>query len=289
LQDKTHSNADIKLMQQVLDRVQREGPLMVGDFDDDRIEASSGWWDWRPAKVALERLYLTGKLMITRTKGFKKVYDIPMNLIPDGTDLTVPTAEQYAQYIILSTLSALGIASIKEITWRARRVKGNLVKQEIELMVAKGQLQAVIVEGVKSGVLYMRSDQETQFELSGDAFILSPFDVLNVFRHRLRDFFEFEYQIECFVPADKRKYGYFSLPILVGDVFVARMDAKADRKKEVLMINNLHFEEVALNEFSIEKITGALKTFIHFNQCRDVVFKRSNREDYLLTIQQAFL
>lgn len=274
------------LMKQILDRAQREGPLMVGDFDDDRLEPSSGWWDWRPAKVALERLYLDGELMIRRTKGFKKVYDLPINLLPEDIDLTAPSAEEFAQYAIRRTLGALGISTVKEMIWRARRVKNNLVKKELERMVASGEVKVVVVEGLKSAPLYILADQETEVVLSGEAFILSPFDILNVFRHRLKDFFDFDYQIECFVPAPKRKYGYFSLPILVGDTFVARMDSKADRKQKQLIVHNLYFESVALSASMAEEIVEALKAFIQFNQCRTVVFKKSNREDYLETIRR---
>jgi uncharacterized protein len=280
--------AETRLMKQVLDRVEREGPLMVGDFENDRLEASSGWWDWRPAKVALERLYLDGKLTITRTKSFHKVYDVPMNLIPADTDLTVPTQEEFARFVIRRTLGALGIAYVKEMAWRARYVKGNLVKKELEKMVAAGEVRAVLVEGLKSAPLYMLPHQQTEVELAGDAFILSPFDILNVFRHRLRDFFDFDYQIECFVPAPKRKYGYFSLPVLVGDTFVARMDAKADRKQKILIVHNLHFEEVELDEAMIRKIIAALKAFVQFNKCRDIVFKKTNRADYMEVIGVEF-
>jgi uncharacterized protein YcaQ len=279
--------AEARLKQQVLDRVEREGPLMVGDFENDRLEASSGWWDWRPAKVALERLYLEGKLMITRTKSFHKVYDLPMNLVPVDTDLTVPPAEEYAHFVIRRTLGALGIAYAKEIAWRARYVKGNLVKQELAKMVAEGKLRTVIIEGLKSAPLYILPDEQTEIELSGEAFILSPFDILNVFRHRLRDFFGFDYQIECFVPATKRKYGYFSLPVLLGDTFIARMDAKADRKQKLLIIHNLHFEPVELSDTSVEKIVEALKAFAMFNQCRDIVFKKSNHAALLKAISIA--
>lgn len=149
---------DSRLMQQVLDRIEREGPLMVGDFENDRVEASAGWWDWRPAKVALERLYLEGKLMITRNKGFHKVYDLPMSLVPDDTDFTVPTAEEYARYVIRRTLGALGIAYVKELAWRARLAKDNLVKQELAKMVSEGEVRTVIVEGLKSASLYMLAD-----------------------------------------------------------------------------------------------------------------------------------
>ena len=283
------TKAENSIMQQVLERVEREGQLMVGDFENDRVEASSGWWDWRPAKVALERLYLEGKLMITRTKGFKKVYDVPLNLIPDGINVDMPTAEDFARYVIRRTLGALGLASFKEMAWRGRRVKGNLIKTELEKMIAEGEVYTAGVEGLKTTPFYILTDQQTTIELSGDAFILSPFDILNVFRHRLREFFDFDYQIECFVPAPKRKYGYFSLPVLVGDNFVARMDAKADRKQRLLIVHNLHFEEgLELTEFTLEKIVVALQAYTQFNQCRDIIFKKSNRQRYLDTILSYF-
>src|SRR5258708_6074342 len=107
----------------------------------------------------------------------------------------------------------------------------------------------------------LRSYKNKKIQLSDDAFILSPFDTLNVFRHRLRDFFDFDYQIECFVPQAKRKYGYFSLPVLVGDAFVARMDSKADRKEGVLVIHNLHFEPVKISRPMIAKVSEAIQGF----------------------------
>lgn len=285
---KPQTPAETRLMKQVLDRVEREGPLMVGDFENDRQEASSGWWDWRPAKVALEHLYLEGKLMITRTKAFHKVYDLPLNLVPADTDLVLPTAEEYARFVIRRTLGALGIAYAKEMAWRARFVKGNLVKQELARMLEEGEVQTVLIEGLKSAPLYMLAGQPTAIELAGEAFILSPFDILNVFRHRLRDFFGFDYQVECFVPAAKRKYGYFCLPVLLGDTFVARMDAKADRKQKLLIVHNLHFEAVELNEAMLGRITEALKAFVLFNQCRDIDLKKSNHPVYLEAIARAF-
>ena len=125
-----------------------------------------------------------------------------------------------------------------------------------------------------------------KINLSGDAFILSPFDVLNVFRHRLRDFFDFDYQVECFVPQAKRKYGYFSLPILIGDTFVARMDSKADRKQQTLTIHNLHFESVKLTKAMVARICDAIKIFAKFNQCDTIIIKKSNDKSLLKAIQK---
>ncbi|WP_288879717.1 winged helix-turn-helix domain-containing protein [Pedobacter panaciterrae] len=286
-QGKPLTKPEVNLMKQILDRVEREGALMVGDFENDRLAASSGWWDWRPAKVALERLYLNGKLMISRTKAFQKTYDLPFSLVPEETDLSMPTDEEYACFVIYRTLGALGICSAREMAWRARRVKGNLVKKELEKIIQEGKVKMVIVEGLK-GPLYMLPDQEINVKLSNDVFILSPFDILNVFRHRLKDFFNFDYQIECFVPAPKRLYGYFSLPVLAGETFIARMDAKADRKQKMLIVHNIHFESVDLEQRIIEKFVQALKAFVQFNQCKDIVFKRSNNETYLDSISKSF-
>lgn len=275
------------LMQETLDQVERDGPVMVGDFEYDRQSASNGWWDWRPSKVALEKLYLEGKLMISRDAKFHKRYDIPLNLIPPETDQRMPSAEEFASFMIRRTLGALGISSVKEMAWRARRVKGNPVKAELQKMVEEGKVQLVNVEGVK-GPLYMLSSEKINPEISDEVFILSPFDILNVFRHRLKDFFDFDYQIECFVPAPKRLYGYFSLPVLAGDTFIARMDAKADRKNKILMVHNIHFEEVDISNEVINRFIETLKSFILFNQCYNVRFDRSNKEIYLRQIQAAF-
>lgn len=285
-QAKPYTPAERNLMKQMIDQVERDGPVMVGDFENDRQEASTGWWDWRPAKVALERLYFNGTLMISRTGKFQKVYDLPINLIPQDTDVTMPTPEEYARFVILRTIGALGIASSKEMAWRARRVKGNLVKKELVKMVNSGEVKTVTVEGLK-GPFYMHPDQKINVRISNDVFILSPFDIINVFRHRLKDFFHFDYQVECFVPAPKRVYGYFSLPVLAGETFIARMDAKADRKQKVLIVHNLHFEEVKLEEQVLEKLIQSLKAFVKFNGCREIVFTKCNKPKYLKTISKA--
>lgn len=272
---------EINLMNKVLDRIAREGPLTVKDFDNDRQVASTGWWDWRPAKIALERLYMDGRLMVTRGKNFQKVYDLPINLVPGDIDTTTPAPEEFARHVIRRELKALGIAYAKEIAWRARHAKNNLIKKELENLAKEGEIYQVAVEGVKTAPLYMLpAYKNKKIDLSGDAFILSPFDALNVFRHRLRDFFDFDYQIECFVPAPKRKYGYFSLPVLVGDTFVARMDSKADRKQNILTIHNLHFEPVKLTKPAISKIAATLRAFAQFNQCQEIELKKTNHKEY---------
>jgi uncharacterized protein YcaQ len=121
--------------------------------------------------------------------------------------------------------------------------------------------------------------------LRGDVFILSPFDVLNVYRHRLKNFFDFDYMVECFVPEKKRKYGYFSLPVLIGDTFVARMDSKADRKQGILTVNNLHFERIKVTRPMIVKICDSIKAFARFNRCGMIVIKKCNDKVVLRVVR----
>ena len=279
--------AEVNLMSRVLDRIAREGPLMVKDFENDRLEASSGWWDWRPAKLALERLYLDGRLMTTRTKEFHKVYDLPLNLIPDDTDQAMPPPEEFARHVIRRELKAQGIGYANTVAWRARYVKDNLVKKQLEKLVEEGEVVRVEVEGLKTSPLYMLpAYKNKKISLSDDAFILSPWDVVNFFRRRVKEFFNFDYQIECFVPEAKRKYGYFSLPVLIGDRMVARMDSKADRKLRLLTIHNLHFEPVKLTQPMVAAFTLALRAFARFNQCQDIVISRSNNKSQLKAIKE---
>src|SRR5688572_3792394 len=107
--------AESNLMKKVLDRISREGPLRSRDFENDRVTKSSGWWDWRPSKLALERLHLEGKLMTIRRKDFQKVYDLAENIIPEDIDTAMPTAEEFARHVIKRSLKALGIANLKDI------------------------------------------------------------------------------------------------------------------------------------------------------------------------------
>lgn len=272
---------ELNLMRKILDRVGREGPVMARDFENDRVTKSSGWWDWRPSKIALEWLHFDGRLMTLRRKDFLKVYDLTENMVPGNIDKTMPSAEEYARHVIMRSLNALGVAYLKDIAFRGRYVRKNSIKKELQKLVDSGEVLSVEVDGLDGAPLFMLPKYKTQkITLKGDAFVLSPFDTLNVYRHRLSNFFDFDYQVECFVPQPKRKYGYFSLPILVGDTFVARMDSKAERSKRQLTINNLHFEPIKLTKPMVDKIGEAITAFATFNQCDSIIIKKSNNKLY---------
>jgi uncharacterized protein YcaQ len=269
------TQAEVNLMRKVIDRIGREGPLRARDFENDRVTKSKGWWDWRPSKLALERLHLSGRLVNTRLKDFHKLYDLPENIIPGYAEITTPTTEEFARHRIRRMLQANGIAYVTEIRWSARYIEDSLkiIRTGIQKMVDEGEVLNVQVEGLKGPLYMLPAYMNKKVKSAGDLFILSPFDTLNVFRHRLRDFFDFDYQVECFVPESKRKYGYFSLPVLLGDRFIARMDSKADRKEKVLVINNLHFET---KNVDVEKLSVGIDEYAKFNGCESFVVRKTN-------------
>lgn len=277
------TQAEIILMRKVLDRIGREGPLRARDFENDRVTKNKGWWDWRPSKLALERLHFSGRLVSTRLKDFHKLYDLPENVIPGFADITMPTMEEFARHRIRRALQTNGVAYLNEIRWSAKYIPGslNIIKSEIQKMVDEGEVLQVQVEGLKGPLYMLPSYLNKKIRLAGDLFILSPFDTVNVFRHRLRDFFDFDYQVECFVPEPKRKYGYFSLPILLGDQFIARMDSKADRKEKVLVINNLHFET---KKIDVDKLADGINDFAKFNGCGSFVVRKTNNRSIVKSL-----
>lgn len=279
------SQKQVNLMNQILDRISREGPLMARDFENDRVTKSTGWWDWRPSKVALEQLHFDGRLITSRRRDFQKIYDLPENVIPADIDHSPPTPESFARHVILSSLRAWGIGHTKDVAYRGRYVKGNVIRSELKKMVDNGEVCQVEIDGLNSPPHYMLPEyQKRKISLSGDIFILSPFDVFNVLRHRLKNYFDFDYQVECFVPEKKRKYGYFALPVLFGDTFIARMDAKADRKQAKLIVNNLHFEKTEIREVAMEKFGSAINEYARFNGCDGVSFTRSNDKKRLASL-----
>lgn len=273
--------SDKQLMQKVYDRVKEDGPLMARDFEGDRIRKSEGWWDWKPAKLALERLFFQGSLVTVGRSGFQKIYDIPENVIPIHINTSEPTQEEYAVYLVERYIKSLGLATIGEITYLRKDIKP-VVQKVIKEKVDNGQLIRIKVEGLENLDYYAdKSFSEFSGRLTNQVHILSPFDNLTIQRNRLLNFFNYDYQIECYVPQSKRKYGYFCLPLLYGDQFVGRMDAKADRSEGRLIVRNLHFEGSYYNKISPDKFQKAIKSYAIFNGCEDIVFQRSNDIKFL--------
>ena len=267
-----------RLMHEILARIAIEGPLRARDFEDSR-ERNSGWWDWKPAKQALEQLFMQGELMVSARKGFQKVYDLPERVLPDWVDTRMPTLDEFAAHLIDTSLRAHGFVTLVSVTYLR---KGQALREAV-----KRQLQARIEEGLlieqplgKSCNVYIDPERlETQAPRSiAQVRILSPFDNLVIQRQRCREVFRFDYQIECYVPGPLRQFGYFCLPLQYRDHLVGRIDCKAHRAQARLEVKSVHIEKPVGEDFP-ELLSAALKSFASFNGCEQIDVSDTHHSD----------
>ena len=268
------------LKRDVLKRVHQEGPLMARDFENTDASYTGGWWNHKPAKRALERLFLEGDLLISHRKNFQKVFDLPERVIPDVIDTTFPETDEYAKYLMRRALRSMGLVRPAEAAY-LRKGMGTAVTKAARIMKEQGEIEEVAV-GRKKDLYYLFTDWKPA-RITKKLKILSPFDNFIIQRQRLNDLFDFNYQIECYVPKDKRVYGYFCLPILFGDKLVGRVDAKVHRRESRLEIIQLFVEnDDALTKIPFEHWKKGFDEFAQLNDCSEIVSKqKSSLLEYL--------
>jgi len=259
---------DRKQVNKVLKRIREEGPLSAKDFKDKKT--SDAMWARSPSKIALEQLFMEGELMVPRRNNFHKVYDLRERVLPSGIDVSTPTTEELCGHLIGSYLRSHGVAQIAELTY-LRKGLGKQMSQTVAALVEEGMLQELEIDGQAYFATPRSLDLIEQSLPSPKLRILSPFDNAVIQRKRLASLFGFDYQIECYVPKAKRQYGYFCLPILRGNRFVARLDAKADRKTGVFHVMNLYLEKSVKNSQAFQRALSAeLERFAKFDGCSSV-------------------
>lgn len=258
-------------MEQVLARIKAEGPLRSKDFASNDHK-SGEWWDWKPAKKALEQLFHQGELMIAERKNFQKVYDLPERVIPDWVDTSFPTESEMARHLIQRALQNRAFASLKEIGY-LRKGYRKLLQKTLAEMHEAGEIEAILIDGATDIYYAFPATLSRSVPRIGKkrASLLSPFDNIVIQRKRLEMLFDYQYQIECYVPGPKRKYGYFVLPILFGDQMVGRLDPKADRNKGILHIRKLWIEPDFTDfEALAPSLVLSLRELANFNGCEQI-------------------
>lgn len=266
-----HYNADPKIMQYVMDTIRTEGPKRARDFESKRKRAGS-WWNWKPTKMALERLFLQGDLMISGRSGMQKTYDITEKVLPEDIDLAVPSPIEFAEYLVKTYLRAYGFTTVKQIRHlRTGETLRKNVDEVLNSMLQEGIIRKIDIEGMPS--VYMQTDltENTVGRNNSNIRLLSPFDNSVIHRDRLKQFFDFDFRLECYTPKGKRQYGYFCLPILFGDTFIGRMDCKAHRKEKQFEIIHLHIENQNIDlEIWARPFVELLRQFAAFNGCESL-------------------
>jgi uncharacterized protein YcaQ len=272
------------LLKHVYDRIEREGGLRARDFEDERDERGL-WWDWKPAKNALEHLFSRGDLMIANRVRFERVYDLTARVRPDWVDIEEPTDEEVALHVLGRSARALGISTTAQIADYSHDFSRMDAKPFVEQLLQRGLLLPVKVEGASGETLDMVIHKEHLSTLKAAAdrallaertTFLAPFDSFFYPRGRDGQLWAFRQVLEAYKPAAQREWGYYTLPILHQERLVGRMDPRLDRKTGRLHIEALFLEpKIKLEQGLIEAIALTLKDFMQFHGAVDLIIEAS--------------
>ena len=232
--------------------IAERGPLAASEISI-AGKSTGPWWGWSDGKQAIEFLFRQGRVAIAGRRNFERLYDLPERVLPASVFGAPLVAEREAKKeLLVRAARAMGVGTAKDIAqyfhvdswWDRQTADGRRPPGKTELLfdelVEAGRLELARVEGWKRPA-YVVADARIPRSVDARA-IVSPFDPLMWERKWTKSVFDFDYQIEIYVPAPKRVYGYYVLPFLMGDSFAARVDLKADRKTSTLLVQASHVE-----------------------------------------------
>ncbi|CDX12899.1 conserved hypothetical protein [Mesorhizobium sp. ORS 3324] len=223
---------------EIYGQVAERGPIAASDIEGHK--GNGGWWGWSEAKHAFEWLFWAGRITTAYRRGFERYYDLPERVLPQSVlELPVPSVEDAHRELLRISARAHGIATYGDLRDYFRLAPGD-TKDRIEELVETGELLPVKVEGWDR-TAYLHKDARIPRRIEARA-LLAPFDPVVFERTRTEKLFGFRYRIEIYTPAEKRQYGYYVLPFLLGDRIVARVDLRADRPASVLRVHAAYAE-----------------------------------------------
>ncbi|HET9090964.1 MAG TPA: crosslink repair DNA glycosylase YcaQ family protein [Acidimicrobiales bacterium] len=220
----------------VLEQVRERGPLTANELGG--AKRGGPWWDWSETKITAEWLLDVGELVCTTRRGFQRVYDLPERAIPSHLLGTEVPREEAVRLLAERAGRALGVATAADLASYVG------VKQaEMAAVLRSSSLEPVRVEGWRQAAYAAPEALEhpaVNGSTRGRPVLLSPFDSVVCDRARLERLFGFRHRLEAYVPRHKRVHGYYTMPVLAGDRFVARVDP--GREGSTLVARSVFFE-----------------------------------------------
>ena len=282
-----------ELKKQALDHIAENGPVcsdklpIKGEIYWHSSMHWSGNWDKKSqaARSVLEQLYTDGELVIHHKNGSRKYYDLAIRHI-DASILNaqnpLKSKEQVLRWRVLRRIGAVGLLWDKNSTaFLGIDINASKRKEILSCLTDEGKICPVCVEGIKQTFYYRKEDDELmRLILEGKADLkprmsfIAPLDPLMWDKSLIYALWDFKYAWEIYTPANKRKYGYYTLPIIYSERFVGRIEVIPDRKRGVLSVKGLWWEEgVSLTKKIQAKLMSTLKRFASFNDCLTVEIK----------------
>jgi len=243
-----------KSINQIKKRLVGEGGLTTTDLGGGR--KSSDWWDWSETKSTVEWMLVTGEVTCTKRVGWRRVYSLSEKSIPKKHFYDLPDDEAIYQ-LLLDAMRSLGVGTMKDI-FDVHRLKksATLTKAWNRFTESSDVISFQVPSWTDTYYAFKTVIENQTTSKPNNAVMLSPFDSLVWHRPRLEEVFGMEYRIEAYTPKDQRYYGYFAMPVLVGDEIVARVDPK--RNGKTLTINRVVFESLKPTEAQIAGVAKAI-------------------------------
>lgn len=260
--------------------LRENGAVKSSDFEREDGQKGS-WWNWKAEKLALEYLFTMGDVMVARREGFQRIYDLQERVHP-WDDSKTPTLEESYRTWTAQTAQALGVMPAR---WFADyfRIKKANANAAIAALVNDGTLIEVQVKGEHVPYYAHKSARKTLRAIADGVVtptrtvLLSPFDPVVWDRDRLLKMFGMDYKIEVYTPEAKRKYGYFTLPILHGDRMVGRLDPKAHRAQKRFEVKSIHLEPgVEIDEALVHGLAQAIRDFADWHGTPDITIGKTS-------------
>ncbi|MFL0410471.1 winged helix-turn-helix domain-containing protein [Microbacterium paludicola] len=238
------------------------GPLRPAQIESDAHRGRRGpWWDWDVVKRALELMWRFGEVAIAGRRGFERRYGLAEQVVPGHLLDAEVTREEAIRELVHRAARASGVAAASDLADYHRIRDRKAVLGAVQDLVDQGELAPISVEGWKRGdaALPAWAHREAALPRRIDvATVLTPFDPVVWFRERAERLFDFDYRIEIYTPAHKRRFGYYSLPVLVDDRIVGRVDLKADRAASTLRVQSAWWE-AGVPSTAAERVATALR------------------------------
>jgi uncharacterized protein YcaQ len=257
-------------LHKVLTRIRKHGALTIRDIDDDLlVEKDHLWASRKPSKRALQLAFYRGLLTISERTGMVKTYELMSRHFGWERPPKPALEREILNYLLDRALRSQGIVSVDSVCYLDRRRKPAM-RRLIETRLRRRELMPIALEGAGKLEHWVRPETlDVNFDPSEESVhILSPFDPLVNQRKRLHLFFGYEHRFEAYVPKHKRLFGYFALPVLVGDEIVATVDLKTDRGQQRLQVQQWNWLANRWRRSRKQQIEQALHRFEHFQLAR---------------------
>jgi len=262
---------------QVLSMIKKEGPLSAQDFE--RCKTVEG----KVATRVLNLLWDCGELMIHHVEGNRRYFDLTERVLPFKTRMPPVNREEYESFMVEKYMRAYGLVDTRDWRFGWRSMKASERKVTVERMLKEGKIFPMKIDSVKHVYYvleeYLNALEEEEKPSDEKVYLIAPLDNLLWNRRMISEIFGFDYAWEVYKVPEKRKYGYYVMPILRGTKFIGRLDPKLDRQDRKMILNALLLEEKRIDKPLVDELAQAIDRFCRFHDAHEVEIRRTEPKE----------